>query len=169
MKQPIMSVVLAVIVVAPCFAQTNRVAGVPFDHWAYDAVQYLVDKGIIIGYPEGTFKGHRALTRWEFAMAVSRGLGTIKPQKHLQGNQGGTGSARAQARRQSNGKPVVAEEVKIAAVLAKLASEFEYEVTTVRKGVGGLRNAQDLTDLNSPTGTKEIQARKKALKLLNLP
>lgn len=51
---------------------------VPFDHWAYDAVQQLVDQGIIIGYPDGTFKGDRALTRYEFAMAVSRLLDRIE-------------------------------------------------------------------------------------------
>ncbi len=45
---------------------------VPFDHWAYDAVQTLIDRGVIIGYPDGTFKGDRALTRYEFAQAVSR-------------------------------------------------------------------------------------------------
>jgi len=46
---------------------------VPFDHWAYDAVQKLVDEGIIIGYPKThEFKGDRAMTRYEFAMALSR-------------------------------------------------------------------------------------------------
>lgn len=50
---------------------------VPFEHWAYDAVQMLVDEGILIGYPDGTFKGDRALTRYEFAQAVSRLLQAI--------------------------------------------------------------------------------------------
>lgn len=34
---------------------------VPFDHWAYDACDLLVKDGIIIGYPDGTFKGNRAM------------------------------------------------------------------------------------------------------------
>jgi hypothetical protein len=57
---------------SPRFAQTSPADTVPFEHWAYDAVQQLVDAGIIIGYPDGTFKGDRAMTRYEFAMAISR-------------------------------------------------------------------------------------------------
>ncbi|HYE78337.1 MAG TPA: putative porin, partial [bacterium] len=42
------------------------------DHWAYAAVQYLQDKGLVEGYPDGEFKGHRVLTRYEFAIVVAR-------------------------------------------------------------------------------------------------
>ena len=45
---------------------------VPFDHWAYDACDMLAEEGIIVGYPDGTFKGNRALTRYEFAIALAR-------------------------------------------------------------------------------------------------
>ncbi len=58
--------------VAPCFAQANPAETVPFDHWAYDAVQTLVDEGVITGYLDGTFRGDRAMTRYEFAAAVAR-------------------------------------------------------------------------------------------------
>ena len=50
---------------------------VPPDHWAYDAVQELVDAGIIQGYPDGTFGGKRAMTRYEFALALSRAIPVI--------------------------------------------------------------------------------------------
>lgn len=39
-------------------------------HWAYKAVDELVRAGIIVGYPDGTFKGTRTLTRYEFAEAL---------------------------------------------------------------------------------------------------
>ncbi len=46
---------------------------VPYDHWAYDAVQKLVDEGAIVGYPKThEFKGDREMTRFEFAMAIGR-------------------------------------------------------------------------------------------------
>lgn len=45
---------------------------VPFDHWAYDAVDMLMKQGIIINYPRAGFRGDRPLTRYEFAMAISR-------------------------------------------------------------------------------------------------
>lgn len=47
-------------------------ADVPWDHWAYDAIAELYDAGLIEGYPDGTFKGSRNLTRYEFAMALAR-------------------------------------------------------------------------------------------------
>ncbi|MCC6484729.1 MAG: S-layer homology domain-containing protein, partial [Armatimonadetes bacterium] len=60
----------------PVFAQ-GPFADVPVDHWAYEAVQQLQDKGIVIGYPDGTFSGKRALTRYEFALALSRAIPVI--------------------------------------------------------------------------------------------
>lgn len=45
---------------------------VPRDHWAYQAVQRLQERGVVIGYPDGTFGGKRAMTRYEFAVAVDR-------------------------------------------------------------------------------------------------
>ena len=74
--------VLALVLLAPCVAQASPTDDVPFDHWAYDAVQTLVDKGIIIGYPDGLFHGDRAMTRYEFAMAISRLLDNL-PQAEI--------------------------------------------------------------------------------------
>ena len=45
---------------------------VPDQHWAQDAVASLAAKGLVEGYPDGTFKGDRATTRWEVAMIVAR-------------------------------------------------------------------------------------------------
>jgi hypothetical protein len=42
------------------------------NHWAYDAVEQLAAKGILEGYPNGTFKGNRAMTRYEIAQMVAR-------------------------------------------------------------------------------------------------
>ena len=49
---------------------------VPFDHWAYDAVEALRDQGLIIGFPDESFRGDCPLTRYEFAMLISRLLDT---------------------------------------------------------------------------------------------
>lgn len=51
---------------------------VPSLHWASDAVRELADKGILEGYPDGTFKGDRAATRWETAMVVARLLSKME-------------------------------------------------------------------------------------------
>jgi hypothetical protein len=44
----------------------------PTDPWASDAVRVLQEKGLIKGYPDGTFKGDRALGRYELAVLVAR-------------------------------------------------------------------------------------------------
>ena len=62
---------------APIFAQ-GAFVDVPTDHWAYDAVNQLQRHGIIIGYPDGTFGGRRAMTRYEFAVAIARLLPLIE-------------------------------------------------------------------------------------------
>lgn len=51
----------------------------PKDHWAYDFVKKLSDKGYLNGYPDGTFKGDAKMTRYEFAAALWRAVnnGTI--------------------------------------------------------------------------------------------
>jgi len=72
------------------WSQGNPGDTVPFDHWAYDAVQQLSDLGVIIGYPDGTFRGDRAITRYEFAMAVSRILDLFSAPS-LSGAAGATG------------------------------------------------------------------------------
>jgi hypothetical protein len=53
-------------------------ADVPTGHWAYDAVQQLAQRGIFTGYPDGTFQGRRALTRYEFAVALQRMLQEVQ-------------------------------------------------------------------------------------------
>lgn len=47
--------------------------------WAYEALRSLVERyGCIAGYPDGTFRGNRALTRYEFAAGLSACLQQIE-------------------------------------------------------------------------------------------
>jgi hypothetical protein len=56
----------------PDVAQAGVYADVPVGHWAYDAVAQLAQEGYIKGYPDGTFKGARPMTRYEVAALVAR-------------------------------------------------------------------------------------------------
>lgn len=47
---------------------------VPKDHWAYNYVKSLADRGYVTGYPDGEFKGDRSLTRYEYAAIIYRAL-----------------------------------------------------------------------------------------------
>lgn len=47
---------------------------VPENHWAYTYVKTLADRGYLKGYPDGEFKGDRAMTRYEYAAIIYRAL-----------------------------------------------------------------------------------------------
>ena len=63
-------------------AASGPFADVPADHWAYTAVNTLQKAGIVIGYPDGTYGGRRAMTRYEFAVAIARLLPQINKHRH---------------------------------------------------------------------------------------
>src|ERR1700736_4194277 len=67
-------IILAMI--SPAVAQPF--ADTPTNHWAYDAIAELAAKGLLEGYPDGTFKGDRAMTRYEMAMVVARLLARVE-------------------------------------------------------------------------------------------
>ncbi|MEG4507380.1 iron uptake porin [Microcoleus sp. F6_B4] len=47
--------------------------------WAFQALQSLVERyGCIAGYPDGTYRGNRAITRYEFAAGINACLDTIR-------------------------------------------------------------------------------------------
>lgn len=65
--------------IAACFAcaavtvsATNPFTDVSADDWAYQAVASLSDEGVIDGYPDGTFRGDKHVTRYEIAQIVAR-------------------------------------------------------------------------------------------------
>ena len=72
-----MKKILAVAAVAALTAGVSAYAANPFsdvspDDWAYQAVSDLSDQGVVEGYPDGTFKGERNMTRYELAQVIAR-------------------------------------------------------------------------------------------------
>jgi len=61
-------------------AQAGPLSDVPLNSWAYDAVDQLAKDGIIKGYPDGTFKGNRPMTRYEAAVLAYRAVDMIEAQ-----------------------------------------------------------------------------------------
>ncbi|WP_019010549.1 S-layer homology domain-containing protein [Deinococcus aquatilis] len=59
-------------------AQAPTLTDVPAGHWAKDAIDRLVERGIILGYPDGTFRGTQNLTRYEAAVIIARVLDQIR-------------------------------------------------------------------------------------------
>jgi len=82
-------ILLLLILGLPAFGQ--EFPDVPLDHWAYQAVQELLNAGIIQGYPDGTFGGKRAMTRYEFAEATAKAILTVEMQIKGAGTPGNAG------------------------------------------------------------------------------
>src|SRR2546428_594783 len=70
-------------------------------HWAYPAVESLRSKNIVVGYPDGYFRGKRTLTRYEFAVALDRALKSLVPGPN---NPGGPGPQGPQGERGERGE-----------------------------------------------------------------
>lgn len=109
-----LALVLLVVFALTIPALANPFVDVPLTHWAYDAVQTLAAKGVVIGYPDGTFGGQRTLTRYEFAEATARLLAYVEQNNAL------------------------AEDVEI---LSKLAVEFADELANLGVTVADLEAA----------------------------
>ncbi|MDR1731514.1 MAG: S-layer homology domain-containing protein [Synergistaceae bacterium] len=58
-------------------AATNPFIDVPSGHWAYDAIGTLAARGILSGYPDGTYRGKQPTTRYEMASAIARALAVV--------------------------------------------------------------------------------------------
>jgi hypothetical protein len=57
----------------------NELKDVAPTEWAYEALRSLVERyGCIVGYPDGTFRGNRAMTRWEFAAGLNACMNTME-------------------------------------------------------------------------------------------
>ncbi|MEG3849062.1 iron uptake porin [Microcoleus sp. herbarium19] len=87
--------------------------------WAFQALQSLVERyGCIAGYPDGTYRGNRALTRYEFAAGVNACLDQV-----------------TKLISSSTGTFVTKDDL---AVLQRLQEEFAAELATLRGRVDGL-------------------------------
>lgn len=86
--------------------------------WAFQALQSLVERyGVIAGYPDGTFRGNRAMTRYEFAAGLNAALDRVN--ELIAAGGGG----------------VSKEDL---ATLQKLQEEFSAELATLRGRVDSL-------------------------------
>ncbi|MEN6463511.1 MAG: S-layer homology domain-containing protein [Syntrophomonas sp.] len=62
---------IMLLITIPVFAQTSDITG----HWAAAQVNNWLEKGLIRGYEDGTFKPDNNITRAEFVAVINRALG----------------------------------------------------------------------------------------------
>jgi len=75
-------VVLSLLLVAALAvpAAAGPFSDVPENHWAYEAVKQLAAYGLVIGFPDGEYKGNEPMTRYQLAMVVARMLVSLDAQ-----------------------------------------------------------------------------------------
>jgi hypothetical protein len=99
----------------------SQLTDVQPNDWAFQALQSLVQRyGCIVGYPNGTYAGNRALTRYEFAAGVNACLDRV--QELI-----AAGSANLATQ----------EDL---AVLQKIAADFAPELATLRGRIDSLES-----------------------------
>lgn len=122
---------LAIIILAVCATSGYAQApvDVPSDHWAYEAVRELVEKGYMIGYPDGSFLGNRNLTRYEFAVVVGRIL-TDLGNRAQQSTQPGVTPAQPPAQNSVGAATPSVSKADLESI-AKLVNEFKPELVVI--------------------------------------
>ncbi len=73
------SIVLATLIIClvPCHFVSAEIKDVPKEHWAYQSVKLLVDKGYLGLYGDGTFQGSKSVDRYTLAAVIARILNEI--------------------------------------------------------------------------------------------
>jgi len=69
--------ILGIGAVAPALAQ-DQFPDVPENHWAYEALARLKAAGILVGYPDGLYRGGRPASRYELAVALHAAYQNLK-------------------------------------------------------------------------------------------
>src|SRR6185436_8479790 len=69
--------VLGAMLIAPAFAQENF-PDVPENHWVFQALLNMKNEGILVGYPDGLFRGGRPASRYELAGAINAAYQKLK-------------------------------------------------------------------------------------------
>lgn len=120
---------------------------VPRNHWAYEAINRLSQAGIIEGYSVaegGGYKGNRAMTRYEFAVAIARLLNNMPPPgQGIQGIQGERGERGERGEVGPAGPAAVGgiTRQEVEDLIAALRREFADELSRLGGRVGALEDA----------------------------
>lgn len=131
MKRLILVVAFLLALSVPAFAQ--EFSDVDPSHWAYDAVEQMAREGLLSGYPDGTFKGTRQLTRYEVAAVLARIYNRLL--KEIEAAK--------------TGKPTTIDSAKLDEYMAKvekLAAEFRDELARIDSKLADLDNANRAQD-----------------------
>ena len=123
---------------------------VPAGHWAGDAVARIAELGIVIGFPDGTFRGNESFTRYQAALVVSRLLDVVESRMAL------TDADLAALRNalQELAADVAAQDVRLGAV-EDAVSVLESDVMSNTERIAALEAA--VAQMTDPAAIRDLQ------------
>jgi hypothetical protein len=157
---------LGAAMVVPAFAQSGeQFPDVPENHWVYQALLNMKNEGILVGYPDGMFRGGRPASRYELAGAINaayqklRGMimGLQEQIDAIKGMPGGNPDEMAALRRELD-----ALKAQVAAMsrygddidaLKRMTATFERDLAAMGVDVEAMK--RDLADLAERVGALE--------------
>lgn len=149
-----------------CHAQPppDSFRDVPTSHWAYPALEALRARGVVVGYPDGFFRGKRALTRYEMAVAVARALDRLRePSRGPTGPAGAPGAPGPQGPSGETGPPGPPGEPGISLqdleTLRRLAAEFQSDLALIATSVSAAQARLDRLEQALDEARKQVTAR----------
>ncbi len=78
MKKFLLLVLVVLLAGVMAFGQAIPLGDIPPNHWAYEAVKYLLEAGVVSGMPDGTYQGNSAATRYQVAVYLYRAIEYMK-------------------------------------------------------------------------------------------
>jgi hypothetical protein len=156
-----LSAVLGLAVLTPALAQQFPDV-VPPEHWAYDAVLRLKDAGILVGYPDGRFRGARNATRYEMAVAINAAYQNLKALADAHEQRIAKLESMAGGNTDDLRKAIEALQNDVAMMkrwrseiddLQRMSKEFEKNIAGLGVDVAAMR--KDLTDIQERVGILE--------------
>lgn len=133
---------------AHAFIAANDMKDLSSNHWAYKAIESLVEKyGVMSGYPDKTFKGSKNMTRYELAATLYKVMTKVE-ELIAKANKSGTSD--------TNDSGVSQYDLQ---TLMMLQKEFKGELTSLKAKVDKLSDRMDKINRLSITGNVEIRYR----------
>ncbi len=161
------SALLGAAMVVPAFAQGEQFPDVPENHWVYQALLNMKNEGILVGYPDGMFRGGRPASRYELAGAINAAfqklkgmIGGLQSQidalKGMTG-QGGDPEVMAQMRRELDALKAQMDSMARYGddidALKRMAATFERDLAAIGVDVEAMK--RDMADLADRVGALE--------------
>lgn len=135
----ILSMALVLGMVLPAFAAP--LSDVPANHWAYEELSRLYASGLIVGFPDETFRGDESMTRYQFAEVMGKLLVRLDAYANKNASDIETLKEAIKQHLAAEGKDVDdAQAERLAESVQKLRTEFKTEIDQLGSRVTALEN-----------------------------